>query len=150
MYTDSCGNPLMYYFAKTQTIVIVTCYLSRMWVHHYLMIKLTTCFHLCASTLTTYVLGYLVRGLHVCLVLRPSCLSIYPILTLTISIFTVKLLGMLLKDSCLKYTLLAMLIKDIHDNSTTQQYLPYSINILKILSNDQSIAISEFFEHIVL
>ena len=30
VYTDSCGNPLMYYFAKTQTIVIVTCYLSRL------------------------------------------------------------------------------------------------------------------------
>ena len=41
---------------------------------------------------------------------------------------------MLLKDSCLKDTLLATLLKDIHDNSTKQKYLPYSVNILKILS----------------
>ena len=98
------------------------------------MIKLITRFHSCASTLTTYVLGYLVRGLHASLVLRQSCLSICPILTLTLSRFTVKLLGMLLKDSCLNDTLLAILIKDIYDNSTKQQYLPYSVNILKILS----------------
>ena len=90
--------------------------------------------HSCASTLTTYVFRYLVRGLHVCLVLRPSCLSICPIPPLTLSRFTKQLLGMLLKDSCLKDTLLAMLLKDIHDNSTKQQYLLYSINILKILS----------------
>ena len=78
-------------------------------------------------------LRYLVRGLHVCLVLRLSCLSISQILALTLSRFTVKLLGKLLMDSCLKDTLLAMLLKDIYDNSTKEQYLQYSINILKIL-----------------
>ena len=90
--------------------------------------------HSCASTLTTYVCRYLVRGLHVCLVLKPSCLSVCSFLTLTLSRFTAKLLEMLLKDSCLKDALRSILLKDIHDNSTKQQYLTYSINILKILS----------------
>ena len=95
----------------------------------------STEFHSCASNLTTYVLRYSVNGLHVCLVLEPSCLWICPILTLTLSRIIQKLLGMLLKDSCFKNIHLVMLLKDIqHDHSTKQQYLPYSVNILKILS----------------
>ena len=44
------------------------------------------------------------------------------------------ILGMFLRDSCCKDTLLIVLLKDIHDNITKQQYLPYAVNILKILS----------------
>ena len=111
--------------------------MSLLYYSHNLFARSLT--HSCASTLTTYVLEYSVRGLYMCLDLRSSCLSICPNLTLNISKFTAKLLEMLLRDSCLKDALRAMLLKDIHDNSTKQQYLPYFTNTLIILSSCSSI-----------
>lgn len=75
---------------------------------------------------------YSVRSLHVCLSPGLSILYVCPILTLTLSRFTAKLLWMLPRDSCLKGNLLTMLLKDMNDNSTKQQYLPYSTSILEV------------------
>ena len=71
-------------------------------------------------------------GLHV--YLKPSRLYFCPVITLTLPSSTTKLLVMLLKDNHLKDTLLMMLLKDIHLEYNELHNLPYSVNIMRILS----------------
>ena len=71
-------------------------------------------------------------GLHV--YLKPSRLYFCPVITLTLPSSTTKLLVMLLKDNHLKDTLLMMFLKDIHLEYNELHNLPYSVNIMRILS----------------
>lgn len=63
-----------------------------------------------------------------------SCLCICPIITLTLSRFTAKLLEILLKDTHHKDTLLTILLKNIHLIDIKLHDFPYSVNLLRILS----------------
>ena len=91
---------LRYRFSVLPVLYVLLLFVLVLCCSYYLCVSLEI--HSCVSPLTTYVLGYSVSDLHMHLVLESSCLSICPILTLTISRFTIKLLGMLLMDSCLK------------------------------------------------
>ena len=91
----------------------------------------TSHFHQCVVTRLLYIPP---EHCTICPFLISTYTRTLVVITLTLPSSTTKLLVMLLKDTHLKDTLLVMFLKDIHLEYNELQNLPYSVNIMRILS----------------